>query len=53
MRSKILTTSMDIRYRRKDSLPNAFTEQGVYMLMTAISWWIIKLRAKNFTIVFF
>ena len=28
MRSKNLTTSIDIKRRRKDTLPHAFTEQG-------------------------
>ncbi len=36
MRSKNLTTSIDIKRRRKDTLPHAFTEQGIYMLMTVL-----------------
>ena len=28
MRSQFVTTSIDIKHRRKDALPHAFTEQG-------------------------
>ena len=36
MRSQFVTTSIDIKRRRKDTLPHALTEQGVYMLMTVL-----------------
>ena len=36
MRSKILTASINNDYRNKSKTPFAFTEQGVYMLMTVL-----------------